>query len=141
MRTRLGYKTSSSVLKCVRIQCLSQLFAFIRAIVYNNTKHYVQDSTKILHKNCAVFNFGAHGGNQMDFFAKSERNLLLSLLCLIMTSQNVSPRTSVVHLFWWLPFQQIKQDRAAAKKHIKLSQGLLFPMAVYYQVRLSKSIL
>ena len=51
--------------------------------------------------------------------------------------------TKVIHLFWWLPLQQIncKQDRAAAKKRVKLCQDQPFPMALCYQVRLSKSIL
>ena len=37
-----------------------------------------------------MFHFGAHELNQMNFGAMLKRNLLLSLLCLIMTYENVS---------------------------------------------------
>ena len=62
-----------------------------------------------------MFNFGAHGVNQMDFRALLKRNLLSSLLCLIMISKNVSHRSGSFVLVAPFSAGQAGQSRAASR--------------------------
>ena len=61
----------------------------------------------------------------MDFFAKLERNLLLSLLCLIVISQNVSDQSGSFVLV--APFSTDQAKQSSSQKAYQAQSSPTFP--------------